>query len=66
MEAKHVDRMDFDQYYVRDRWGKVIIRNTIIRAVKKLKPKVWDYEGFCQDLQCHRKTNYWYSFKFTS
>lgn len=30
----------------------VIIRNTIIRAVKKVKTKgKFDYEMFCQDLQ---------------
>lgn len=31
---------------------KVIIRNSIIRAVKKVKTKgKFDYERFCQDLQ---------------
>jgi hypothetical protein len=49
-------RIDFDQYYNATDEEKVIIiiiRNTIIRAVKKVtKPKgKFDYERFCQDLQ---------------
>lgn len=46
-------RIDFDQYYKATDEEKVtIIRNTIIRAVKKVKTKgMFDYERFCQDLQ---------------
>ena len=46
-------RIDFDQYYNATDEEKVIItRNTIIRAVKKVKTKgKFDYEMFCQDLQ---------------
>ena len=46
-------RIDFDQYYnATDEEKVIIIRNTIIRAVKKVKTKgKFDYEMFCQDLQ---------------
>ena len=46
-------RMDFDQYYNVTDEGKVIIiiRNTIMKAVKKVKAKgKFDYESFCRDL----------------
>ena len=44
-------RMDFDQYYNVTDQGKVIIRNTIMKAVKKVKAKgKFDYESFCRDL----------------
>ena len=43
----------FDQYYnATDEEKVIIIRNTNIRAVKKVKTKgKFDYERFCQDLQ---------------
>lgn len=44
-------RIDFDQYYNVTDEGKVIIRNTILKAVKKVKAKgKFDYESFCRDL----------------
>lgn len=44
-------RIDFDQYYNVTDEGKVIIRNTIMKAVKKVKAKgKFDYESFCRDL----------------
>ncbi len=44
-------RIDFDQYYNATDEGKVIIRNTIMKAVKKVKAKgKFDYESFCRDL----------------
>ena len=44
-------RIDFDQYYNVTDQGKVIIRNTIMKAVKKVKAKgKFDYESFCRDL----------------
>ena len=46
-------RIDFDQYYnATDEEKLIIIRNTVIRAVKKVKTKgKFDYERFYQDLQ---------------
>ena len=46
-------RIDFDQYYnATDEEKVVIIKNTIMRAVKKVKTKgKFDYESFCRDLQ---------------
>ena len=45
-------RIDFDQYYnVTDEGKVIIIRNTIMKAVKKVKAKgKFDYESFCRDL----------------
>ena len=45
-------RIDFDQYYnVTDEGRVIIIRNTIMKAVKKVKAKgKFDYESFCRDL----------------
>ena len=45
-------RIDFDQYYnVTDEGKVIIIRNTIMKAVKKVKAKgEFDYESFCRDL----------------
>ena len=46
-------RIDFDQYYNATNEEKVaIIKNTIMKAVKKVKSKgKFDYESFCRDLQ---------------
>lgn len=46
-------RMDFDQYYNATSEEKVtIIRDTIMKAIKKIKAKgKFDYENFCRDLQ---------------
>lgn len=50
----HIDiRIDFDQYYnATDEEKVTIIKNIILRAVKKVRAKgKFDYESFCQDLQ---------------
>lgn len=46
-------RMDFDQYYnATDEEKVIIIKNTILKAVKKVRAKgKFDYESFSQDLQ---------------
>lgn len=52
-------RIDFDQYYNATDEEKVIIRNTIIRAVKKLKPKAsLIMKGFAKIYRMSQKTNY--------
>lgn len=52
-------RIDFDQYYNATDEEKLIIRNTVIRAVKKSKQKAsLIMKGFTKIYRMSQKTNY--------